>query len=434
MSFRTRMSKYLSVGLLCLPIATFAATSVKSMVVFGDSLSDTGNTTRLLKSLRQDENPAWLVSPLKEFVLNKMIKFADDYHVPQSVLDSGVALVTSFFDNELAPILVSLISRVRTVPVIPGEPYWQSHFSNGRVWNEYLAPMLHIDREDKKQFNNQAFGGSWSQTYDYQLTTWNLIRHPIETLKTLVVGKLIPPSLGLTIQAYLLNKTSLDENAAFFVFSGANDYLNVLRFEDNYNPALMSDYVDNVIGSVYSGVQRLATSGAKHIVVIGLPSVGLTPKFVKTMDRDVLNQATKWHNERLATKMTEWQEEFADVDFLYVDLQAFLEKALADPQAYGVSNVEDACIDVKLPMYKAFANSPFANNFVLQYAQVLAYRDASFAPDEKNYHVCDKPETYLFWDEVHPSTRSHQYIAYEICKAMQEHGYETQCKEPKWAF
>ncbi|CEK12073.1 lysophospholipase/glycerophospholipid:cholesterol acyltransferase PlaC [Legionella hackeliae] len=427
-SFCTRMCSWLCVLIFC-PVV-FATTPVKSMVIFGDSLSDNGNTTHLLKSLRQDESPAYLVRPLKIFVINKMEEFAYDYYVPQMVLDTGVSIVTEFFDTEFGPFLANLVGKVRKVPVLPGEPYWQNHFSNGRVWNEYLASMLGLDREDIHYYDNQAFGGSWAVTYDYQVTTWNLIRHPLGTLKTLIVGKLIPPSLGLTVQAYLLMNSSLDEKAVYFVFTGANDYLNVLFFEDNYNPAVMSAYIDNVIDGLGAGVRKLVKAGARHVVIMGLPDIGSAPKFVNTTDKAVLAAAMQQHNERLQKRVEEWHTAYPEVDFLYVDIQQFLQKALVDPQKYGFSNITDACIDVKFPMFGAFANSPFARNYVLQYAQVLQYRDRQFGPDEKNYHICDAPEGYLFWDEVHPTTRAHHFLAYEICEVMKEHGYQTECKAP----
>ena len=81
-------------------------------------------------------------------------------------------------------------------------------------------------------------------------------------------------------------------------------------------------------------------------------------------------------------------------------------------------------------MFGQFANSPFANNFVLQYAQILLYHDNNFSAGETNYHKCDTPANYLFWDEIHPSTKIHRYFAYDICLAMKEHGYNTTCQEP----
>ena len=425
-----RICSWVFIVLFSIPLFSFASTPVKSMVIFGDSLSDTGNTTHLLKSLRQEESAAFLVAPFKIFVLNKMVEYANDYYVPQMVLDAGVGIVTEFFDNELGPYIANLVSKVKLVPLLPGKPYWNSRFSNGRVWNEYLAKMISIPKNDVNLNTNVAFGGGWAATYDYQLTVWNLIRHPIGTIKTLIVGKLIPPSLGLTVQGYLLQHSQLDSQTVYFVFSGSNDYLNVLFFEDNYDTTIMSNYVDNVIAGISSAVLKLENAGAKRFVIMGIPDLGLTPRFVNTTDREVLNAAVEQHNQRLAARIEEWKVLYPKADFLFIDTAQYLAKALADPEQYGFSNLTDACIDVKFPMYKGLARSPFAKNFVLQYAQVLQYKDKSFAPGEKNYNMCDAPESYLFWDEVHPSTRAHGFLAYEICSAMKEHGYSISCEKP----
>lgn len=415
---------------LCIPLVGFAATPVKSMVVFGDSLSDTGNTTHLLKSLRQEDDPAFLVAPFKAFVLNKMVEFAEEYYVPQMVLDSGIAVVTNFFDHELAPYLANLVSKIKLVPVLPGQPYWNSRFSNGRVWNEYLAEMISVHQDDMDVYLNRSFGGSWTATYDYQLTVWNLIRHPLGSIKNLVVGKLVPPSLGLAVQAYLMEHQKLSDETLFFIFSGNNDYINVLFFEDNYNTAVMSTYIDNVLSGLGSSVSKLMSAGARHFVIMGLPHLGDTPRMNATSDREVLNAAVDVHNERLQNRIQEWQKRYPDAHFMYVDMSDYLDRAFKNSADYGFSNTTQSCIDVKLPMYDAFKASPFANNFVLRYAQVLQYRDESFAAGEKNYHVCDTPDQYLFWDEIHPTTRAHGILAYEVCKAMKYNGYAVACKNP----
>jgi len=391
-------------------------------------MSDNGNTTHLLKSLRNEEPSSYIVAPFKTFVLNKMIDFANDYYVPQMVLDAGMGVVTDFFDNDLAPYVVDLVSKVKLIPILPGKPYWNSHFSNGRVWNEYLAQMWSIQKSDEEVFTNRAFGGSWASTYDHQLTVWNLIRHPIGTIKTLIVGKLIPPSLGLTVQAYLMEHQKLNEESVYFIFSGSNDYLNVLLFEDNHDLTVMSTYVDTVLDNLSAAVLKLEHAGAKRFVIMGIPHLGEVPRFVKTADREVLNATADIHNERLAARIAELQGLYPESDFMYVDIEEYLAKALANPEQYGFTNVSDPCIDVKFPMFKAsFANSPIAKNYILQYAQSLQYHGKELSAAEKNYHMCKTPEDYLFWDEVHPSTRAHSYLANEICNAMKNHGYEVNC-------
>lgn len=427
MYHHNRIVKWLSLFLLCLPLVTQAAIPVKSMVVFGDSISDNGNTTHLLKSLRQEESPAYLVAPFKIFVINKMVEYANDYYVPQMVLDAGINVVTNFFDTELAPYIATLVSRVRLVPILPGKPYWNSRFSNGRVWNEYLAQMIGIDKDDTDTYTNKAFAGSWAATYDYQLTTWNLIRHPINTIKTLIVGKLVPPSLGLTIQAYLLEHQNPNNESVYFIYSGFNDYLNILLFEDNYNPAVMSVYVDNVLYNLSSAIRRLATSGVTRFVIMGIPQVGELPRFVKTTDREVLNAATEQHNQRLAKLILEWKKLYPAADFLFINTAESFKTAMMNPKQFGFNNTKEACIDVKYPMYGAIAQSPFAANFVLQYTHMVQYKHKEFLPGDKNYQVCDSPEQYLFWDEVHPSTKAHRFLAIDVCLAMQAHGYDVTC-------
>lgn len=423
----TRMCCLVVTLLLAVSSFTHAATPIKSMVVFGDSLSDTGNVTFLLKSLRQEESPSYLVRPFKIFVINKMIDFAADHYVPQVVLDSGISIVTHFFDVDFAPLLATIVTKIRSIPVLPGEPYWQSRFSNGPVWNEYLTTMLGVDSRDTSKYSNQAFGGSWTMTYDHQLTVWNVIRHPIDTVKTLVVGKLIPPSLGITVQAYLMVHPQLDKDTVYFLLSGGNDFLNVLRFEDNYNPAVMSDYIDNMLESTTVIVKKLRAAGARQIIVLNLPRVGEAPKFVRTSDRDVLNRAVDIYNQRLKERVLQWQMDESDMTYVHIDIQSVLSEALAQPEVFGLTNVKDACIDVKFDMLHVINGSPFAGNYVLEYLQILHAHDPAFAENEKNYTLCDTPDTYLFWDEVHPTTRAHYFLAQAVCEQLQMHGYRSDC-------
>ncbi|MFI4962507.1 MAG: lysophospholipase/glycerophospholipid:cholesterol acyltransferase PlaC [Legionellales bacterium] len=424
----SRICRWFSLTLPCIPLVASASMPIPAMVVFGDSLSDTGNTTHLLKSIRQEEDPAYLVAPFKTFVLNKMTDYAEEYYVPQMVLDAGIELVTEFFDKEMAPYIANLITQVRLVSILPGKPYWNARFSNGKVWNEYLANMLSLPMDNEATYINKAFGGSWASTYDYQLTVWNLIRHPLGTIKTLIVGKLIPPSLGLTVQAYLLEHQKLDSQTVYFIASGANDYLNVLQFEDNYNPEIMSAYINIVLDNLSASVRNLANAGARHFVIMGIPHLGETPKYVHTLDKDVLNMAADNHNDRLLARIENWKEAYPDADFLFIDIQDYLAKALAKPLKYGFTNSTDACIDVAFPMFDSLISSPFAKNYVLHQAQLVNYTDKQFASGQKNYTVCSGVEGYLFWDDVHPSTRAHSHLAFETCNAMKEHGYEVSCK------
>lgn len=170
--------------------------------------------------------------------------------------------------------------------------------------------------------------------------------------------------------------------------------------------------------SLAAAVFKLEHAGAQQFVIMGLPHLGEVPRYINTPNREVLNAAIEQHNERLQQRLVEWKELYPETDFLYIDIQAYLSKAINAPEQFGFTNTRDACIDITFPMFNAVANSPFANNYVLQYAQVLQYQDKRLAAGEKNFSVCKKADSYLFWDEVHPSTRAHKYLAYEVCLAM----------------
>ena len=412
------------------PSVTMQPTEVKSIVVFGDSMSDNGNTTKLLKSLRQVDDPAYIVSPLKNFVFRKMNDFADDYYIPAAVLMAGKKLVQEFFDIELAPFLASVVGVIRTVPIIPEDPYWHYHFSDGQIWNEDLANQIGINIKDETKYYNSAFGGSWGSTYDHQITTWNLIRHPIYSIKNLIVGKLIPPSLGLEITGYLLNFGKAAPEKTYFIFAGSNDYLNMLNFEDNYNPSNMSTYVDYVVEGVTYSTERLIKAGAKKVVLFGVPDVGLTPRYNKSADAEFVTKACSWHNKRIQEKLAQMKEKYPDVKFTFIHAQQVFQKLFKQAADKGITNTQDACIDVPLPGYAFTSMAPshkaFGYNYVLEYTQYLKLPDGH-GGFTSNVHQCNEPASYAFWDEVHPTKIVHKALAAEVCNIMAADGYKIDC-------
>lgn len=427
----------LAISMTFLSWTSFASTAkaekvnINSIVVFGDSLSDNGNTTKLLKSLRQVDDPSFIVAPLKNFVFRKMDDFANDYYVPTVILIAGKQVAREFFDIELAPFLAGIVAVIKTVPIIPEDPYWHHHFSDGKVWNEDLAKQLGLNTMDPDEYYNNAYGGSWASTYDHQLTTWNLIRHPVVSIKNLIQGKLVPPSLGLEITAYLLNFGKADPDKLYYIFAGSNDYLNMLQFEDNYNPAKMSKYVDYVVDGLLYSSKRLIKAGATKVVLFGVPDIGIAPLFNKTMDSEIITKACDWHNERLQNKIEVLRNKYPDVKITFVDTQKIFTKLYSHARDYGITNTSDACMDVPLPGFAFSNDSPsykaFGYNYVLEYTQYLKVSNG-LGGFSKNFDMCSDPEHYAFWDRVHPTKKVHTALAAEVCDVMQADGYNLKCK------
>lgn len=396
------------------------------MVIFGDSLSDNGNLNHLLKSLRLDEDPAYLVFPLKQFVFNKMDDFAEAFYVPQSILFQGKAIVRHFLDDEVAPVLASVVGGIRVLPLIPEPPYWEHHFTNGKVWNEQLAEKLGINILDKAHFDNQAFGGSWAMTYDYELTTWNLIRSPLLSVTNLIQGKLIPPSLGLEVEAYLMAKRKFDKDATYFIFAGGNDYLNMLQFDENYNAENAASYVDHTIDGITSASEKLIRAGARKIVLFSTPDIAKTPFYNTTSDKAVLDETIKSHNGKLRAKVGILKALHPEVKFTYVDIAAHMNEVIDNPTQFSIKETQNACTDIELPTMAFSLTTPagkaFGHNIVLQYMQHAKTRVGKQMVN--NVSQCQSPDEYLFWDYVHPTAKVHKLLADKICSELQEDGYD----------
>lgn len=423
--------------LFCLIAVSFFAYAdgnkpqIKSMVVFGDSLSDNGNLNHLLKSLRFDEDPAYLVTPLKQFVFNKMDDFAEAFYVPQSVLYEGKATVRHFLEDEVAPMIATLVGTIRTMPLIPESPYWEHHFTDGKVWNEVLAEQLGINTLDSEHFSNQAFGGSWAMTYDYQLTTWNLITHPLLSLQNLIQGKLVPPSLGLAIQAHLLATRKFDTEAAYFIFSGGNDYLNMLQFEDNYNRDKAELYVEHAIDGLLYSTESLIKAGARKIIIFGSADISKTPFYNKTADAPYLDEIIKLHNAELNARVNILKENYPHIKFTYIDIAQRMGEIIASPENYNLKITKEPCIDLPLPTAAFSANSKarqvFGHNIVLetlQYAHTMVNGKL-----HNNFNQCSDANDYFFFDVVHPTAKVHKFLAEGICEQLAADGYDVNCSK-----
>lgn len=156
----------------------------------------------------------------------------------------------------------------------------------------------------------------------------------------------------------------LNKNALYVVFGGANDFFRIFGGADP--TAVISSGVTNIVTIVSS----LRAAGAENIVVVDLPDIGLTPRaaaapglatFLSVAFNSSLNNALN------------------SLSFPVVRVSLFnlLHDFVAQPGNYGFTNVTGM----------GLANS--ANS-----------------------------DTYLFWDDVHPTTRAHRFVAEEVYAAV----------------
>ncbi len=133
------------------------------------------------------------------------------------------------------------------------------------------------------------------------------------------------------------------------VWGGAND------FE-------VGGLVTTAISDIDTIVASLQAQGATHILVPGLPNLGLTPEFYGDPAATLFSQQ---FNQGLQSTLP--------ADVIYSDVFGLLNSVTQNPGAYGFTNVTEPCFN--------------------------------------GFTVCSNPGQYLFWDDLHPTTAADAILA-----------------------
>lgn len=255
---------------------------------------------------------------------------------------------------------------------LPGGPfpappfYEQGRLTNGKVWVEYLSNELGLNPTPFTEVNplnppregvNFAFGGVTTGT---------------QSISGL-------PGLQTQVATFVgsLQGQPADPNALYILdaSTAGNDYLG--GFEKTPIVPVLN---------ILNAAQQLADSGARNILVVNLPSLDQTPRGRQT-DPVTLGLVSRMHNRALSRGLKKLERNNPEVNFISFDLSGLLQQAIANPKAFGIKNVTDACTNTDL------------------------YSPTAFPLDPSQLTICKKSKNFLFWDSVHPTTHMHEVIA-----------------------
>jgi len=246
--------------------------------------------------------------------------------------------------------------------VPPTPPYFNGHFSNGPVWVEYLAPELALNFNPNTDF---ALGGATTGTQN----SGNIPNAPAL------------PGLQQEIDNFINTVHTADPNALYVVYAGANDYLGG-----------GSTNVPGVIGNLATAVTKLASVGAKNIMVPNLPNLGNTPGVASrgSLAQQLSAQLSTAHNSGLSSTLGSLDQN-PNLNIIPVDVNKLFDNAINNPASFGFTNV--------------------TNNVV---------PGSGTDPTLRGYTIPSgvDPNKYLFWDVIHPTTRAQSLIADTALKAV----------------
>lgn len=255
--------------------------------------------------------------------------------------------------------------------LVPSAPYARGghHFSNGATWIEQFARSRGLAGSVRP-----AFLASDSTATNYAVGAARAREDGLNV------------NLGSQVDALLLRfQGSAPADALYAIEMGGNDIRDALvAYASGRNGAPV---IQDAVQSIAGNIQRLYGAGAREFLVWRAPNVALTPA-IRTLDRinpgaaQLAAQLTQAFNAGLDGAIAQLAG-LPNIRIARLDAYGLLNDLVADPSAFGLTDVMTACVTPNV--------APFS---------------------------CERPDEFLFWDGLHPTKAAHSIIAQEAASVL----------------
>ncbi len=170
-------------------------------------------------------------------------------------------------------------------------------------------------------------------------------------------------NIGAQIAAYLATHPRITGKTLFVLWGGANDLL---------TSTAKGDVIDAGLNQGLN-IQHLVDAGATQFLILNLPPLGLTPRLNQSPSASAAaTKAAELFNQTLAGTISVIRDQNAKkhLNLVEIDVFTLFKQVVAAPSRYALKNVKASAQDARVD-----------------------------------------PDTWLFWDNLHPTTRGHNLLA-----------------------
>lgn len=248
-----------------------------------------------------------------------------------------------------------------SIPPVPTLAGYGSNgrFSNGPVWHEYLADSLGLPAATNSEGggNNFAFGGAR-------------------------VNNNGGVSAGILNQETLYNNRvtgSANPNDLYITWAGGNDMRGLAGVTDPI--AAINAQLDSFVAVM----SNLVGKGVGTLLVPNLPNLGLIPEFAGGAGSSSATAVSKAWNIGLEQRLIDLSTT-TSASIFYLDVFGIFGSILDDTTgASGFTNTTGQCRSVLFGVFEI---------------------------------ECTNADSYLFWDEIHPTTAAHKRLGLEAFELL----------------
>jgi phospholipase/lecithinase/hemolysin len=299
-----------------------------------------------------------------------LVLLAPNWVAAQTTFGRIIAFGTSLSDpgNAFAIIKTMSLPPYDTLDpfLVPDAPYGKGghHFSNGATWIEQFARPLGLEGNVRPAFQSPGTGAS-----NYSVGGARARNIGADTLSAEVAAfqhdfnNAAPPDA-----LYAMEMGSNDVRDALAAFAAGGDA-----------NAIISD----ALNGIDDNIMALYSAGARKFLVWNAPNIEVTPA-VRILEEQFpgAGQAAAFLTQSFNAGLDIHLGSLAGlpgIEIVRFDIFGMLNDVIADPEQFGLSVVDKACVTPNIPPFE-----------------------------------CQMPDTYLFWDGIHPTRVVQALIAEKV--------------------